>query len=114
MKISKKDLEKMRTDDSGVTVAYTGKVTFYKQDPNNDTKTVMFTEEEVYGENNEFNESQLNECINKYNNGNYDLCGDFGFINCDNGDIVFFILDDGNDEYYPLPSTKYSFFDDDK
>jgi hypothetical protein len=101
MKINKKDLDKLVTNDNGVTIAYTGSVTFYKQNSEDDSTTTKFEIIE------EFNESELNECFNKWSNRQYEVFNDFGYITLSNGGIVYFYLGNGVDELYQILGKKY-------
>ena len=101
MKINNNDLDKITTNDNGVTIAYTGSVTFYKQCPDDDFKTMKFNIIE------EFNESELNECFVKWNNRDYEVFNEFGYITLSNGDTVYFYLGSGIDELYQLLGENY-------
>lgn len=101
-------------EDKGVLLAWVNTVTFYKKLDKDDNDNIYF--DEIVMNDYEFNESELNECMMKYINGEYEVYEDedsYGYITLNNGGCAYFYLGDGieNNEIDIIPSDDYENID---
>lgn len=104
LKISRKELQKLKSKGYEVSVAYAQRVTFYPIDQNGDEVALEIDEDEKG-----FDATEIGECFNKFQNGEY-IYGnsDDPYIELNSGKKAYFDVDEVYEkEIYTAYGEKY-------